>query len=170
MSKHLTWEDLAEIYKVRTGGRAKIRPMDEIYQWAVSQPDIEETAEGFLIQVSKKPTGPRKTKTFIAVEQLLAENTSSKMTGVSPRDSDTELYIQYLQRVLGANLTAPQLEVIRSINYESISRARRKLQEKGQYHGSPEVMRKRRLKSYEVEQTAPKETAAGLQRRIERNE
>lgn len=110
------------------------------------------------------------TKTFIHTERLLAENTPSKMTGVAPRDSDTELYIQFLQRVLGVNLTAVQMEFIRSVNYESISRARRKLQENGQYLPSPEVAKKRRLKSYEVQQVAPKETAQGLQRRIETND
>ena len=109
------------------------------------------------------------TRTFKATEKLLLENIASKMTGISPRDSDTELYIQYLQRILGANLNATQLEFMRLINYESISRARRKLQENGQYLPSPKVARKRRLKSYEIQQTAPKETAGGLQRRIEEN-
>ena len=111
----------------------------------------------------------RKTKTFVAVDKLLDENVKSQMSGVAPRDSDTELYIQYLQRILGANLSAEQLTLIRSVNYESISRCRRKLQENGQYLPSPEVAKKRRLKSMEVEQVAPKESAAGLQRRIESN-
>lgn len=111
----------------------------------------------------------KKTKTFIETEKLLAENTKSQMSGVAPRDSDTELYIQFLQRILGLNLNAEQLNLIRSINYESISRARRKMQENGQYLPSPEVARKRQLKSYEIEQVAPNETAGGLQRRIEQN-
>lgn len=111
----------------------------------------------------------RKTRTYIAVEKLLDENIKSQMSGVAPRDSDTELYIQYLQRVLDVNLNAEQLNLIRSVNYESISRCRRKLQEQGKFLPSPEVAKKRRLKSYEVEQVAPKETAAGLQRRIESN-
>lgn len=111
----------------------------------------------------------KKTKTFQSVEALLAENTSSKMSGVAPRDSDTELYIQYLQRILGVNLTAQQMNIIRSINYESISRARRKMQENGQYMPSPEVARRRRLKGYEIQQVAPNESAAGIQRRIQEN-
>ena len=111
----------------------------------------------------------KKTKTFIQTENLLAENTPSSMTGVHPRDSDTELYIQFLQRVLGANLNVEQLSLIRSINYESISRARRKMQEDGQYLPSPEVARRRRLKGYEIQQVAIDETASGIQRRIEQN-
>lgn len=108
-------------------------------------------------------------KTADHIDDLLAENTKSQMTGVSPRDSDTELYIQLLQRILRVNLTADQMRLIRSVNYESISRCRRKLQEQGKYHGSPEVMRRRRIKGYELQQTAPGETAAGVQRRIEQN-
>lgn len=108
-------------------------------------------------------------KTSDHVENLLGENTASRMTDVSPRDSDTELYIQYLQRILEVDLTAAQMSLIRTVNYESISRCRRKLQEQGKYHGSPEVMRRRRIKGYELQQTAPGETAAGVQRRIEQN-
>lgn len=111
----------------------------------------------------------KKTRTYINVVQILGDNLPSKMTGVAPRDSDTELYIQYLQRIMGAGLNATQLQIIRSINYESISRARRKLQENGEFLPSPEVAKRRRLKSYEVEQVAPTESAAGLQRRIEEN-
>lgn len=111
----------------------------------------------------------KKTKTFLGVERLLDENTPSSMTGVPPRDSDTELYIQYLQRILGCNLTANQLRIMRSVNYDSIGRARRKMQEAGQYLPSPEVAKKRRLKGYEIQQVAPSESAAGLQRRIEEN-
>jgi len=111
----------------------------------------------------------QKTKTFVVVEKLLDENSVSKMSGVAPRDSDTELYIQFLQRHMGCGLSAIQMDIIRSINYESISRARRKMQENGQFLPSPEVGRKRRLKGFEIEQVAPKETAQGLQRRIESN-
>ena len=111
----------------------------------------------------------KKTRTYKNVIKLLEENTPSTMTGVAPRDSDTELYIQYLQRILGAQLNAAQLTLIRSINFESITRCRRKLQENGEYLPSPEVAKRRRLKSYEVEQVAPTESAAGLQRRIEEN-
>lgn len=111
----------------------------------------------------------RKTRTFKAVEKLLGENTPSNMTGVAPRDSDTELYIQYLQRILGVGLNAGQLQLIRSINVESITRCRRKLQEAGEYLPSPEVAKKRRLKGNEIERVAPKVSASELQERIERN-
>lgn len=113
--------------------------------------------------------GPQKTRTYVEVEQLLRENAVSRQTGVSPRDSDNELFIQVLQRHRGANLSAEQLNIIRSVKYESISRARRKLQAEGKYLPSPEVARHRRIKGAELQQTAPSESAAGVQRRIETN-
>lgn len=110
-----------------------------------------------------------KTQTYLETEQILKENTASRMSGVAPRDSDNELIIQILQRCRGADFSANQMNIIRSLNFESVTRCRRKFQEAGQYMPSPEVAKKRRLKGYEVEQTAPKETAAGIQRRIENN-
>ena len=38
--KTLNWEELADFYKKKTGGRARIRPMEEIYDWAIEQPEI----------------------------------------------------------------------------------------------------------------------------------
>ena len=111
----------------------------------------------------------KKTKTSEAVEKLLKDNIPSGMTGVPPRDSDKELIIQYLQLHLGMNLNAQQLELLRTVNFESIRRERAKFQEKGMYLGSPEVMAKRKRKAMEVEQTAPTESPHGLQRRIEEN-
>jgi hypothetical protein len=103
--------------------------------------------------------------------EVLQSNRKSQMTGVGPRDSDTELIIQLLQIHYNANLNAEQLATLRLINVESITRARRKLQSAGEYlPDSPEVAKKRRLKSYELQQVSPKETAAGLQRRIQENE
>lgn len=109
------------------------------------------------------------TETFKQLSAILEENAKSQMSGVTPRDSDTELIIQILQRCRDANFTAEQMNVIRTLNVESVTRARRKLQRAGFYPPSPEVARKRRLKSYEIEQVAPNETAGGLQRRIEQN-
>ena len=111
----------------------------------------------------------KKNKTYTNVVKILGENSPSNMTGVTPRDSDRELLIQYMQRILGARLNATQLTLIRSINFESITRCRRKLQENGEYLPSPEIARKRKLKGSVVERVAPKETAEGLQRRIESN-
>lgn len=111
----------------------------------------------------------RKTKTFIAVESILQKNRIGS-DGISPRDSDKSLLIQFMQLHMGLGLTAEQVEILRKApSFESITRARRKLQEKGFYHGSPEIMRKRRIKGYELELTAPKETPQGVQRRIEEN-
>lgn len=111
----------------------------------------------------------QKTETFKQLEAILEENAKSQMSGVTPRDSDTELIIQILQRCRGANFTADQMNVMRTLNVESVTRARRKLQKSGLFLPSPEVAKKRRLKGYELQQVAPKETAQGLQRRIESN-
>lgn len=70
------------------------------------------------------------------------------------RDSDTELLVAVLDK-LGADLTVQQVAILRSFSVESITRQRRKLQEKGLYPPSPEVAKRRRLKSYEVQQNAP---------------
>lgn len=106
------------------------------------------------------------TKHYRLMVDVLEHNRQSTMTGVRPTDSDKELLIQMLQ-FSGTELTAKQMITIRKFNFESITRARRKLQRAGEYlPTSPEVARKRRLKSYEIQQTAPSETAGGLQRRI----
>lgn len=39
--KTLNWNDLADFYNKKTGGQARIRPMDEIYEWAAKQPEIK---------------------------------------------------------------------------------------------------------------------------------
>lgn len=111
----------------------------------------------------------KKTKTYLAVYDVLEKNRKSPTNPISPRDSDHELLIQFLQFHMGMNLTQAQINVIRYISFESITRARRKLQENGEYLPSPEVAKQRRLKDYEIHQVAPKETPAGLQRRIEEN-
>jgi hypothetical protein len=48
MTKSLTWDDLAEFYGKKTGGRAKIRPMDEIYEWATKQEEIQVNEDSSL--------------------------------------------------------------------------------------------------------------------------
>ena len=48
--KYLTWDDLADFYHRKTGGKAKIRPMQEIYDWAIKQPEITETPEGLILK------------------------------------------------------------------------------------------------------------------------
>jgi hypothetical protein len=70
------------------------------------------------------------------------------------RDSDKELIIGVLQ-ALGANLSQEQRDLMRKVNFESIRRHRQKLQEKGLFQPSPEVAKRRRLKSYIVQQNAP---------------
>lgn len=112
----------------------------------------------------------RKTETFKLVEGLLEQNQHSAVTGVGPRDSDNELYIQYIHYYTNVQMTPELAAALRSINFESIRRGRQKLQEQGKYlPDSPEVAKRRRLKSYEIQQVAPTESAAGLQRRIEEN-
>lgn len=109
------------------------------------------------------------TKTFKQVTTILESNDASRMTGVTPRDSDKELVIQILQRCRGMNMTVEQVGIMRSINFESIRRCRQKLQSQGKYLGSPEIMKKRRVKGYELEQVTPVESAQGIQRRVEEN-
>ncbi len=47
--KELTWEELADFYKKKTGQSAKIRPMDDIFEWAERQEEITLTKDGSLI-------------------------------------------------------------------------------------------------------------------------
>jgi len=41
MTKTLTWEDLSEFYKEKTGNSALIKPMNKIYEWAIKQKEIK---------------------------------------------------------------------------------------------------------------------------------
>lgn len=112
----------------------------------------------------------RQTQTYKDICELLENNEVSGLNGVTPRDSDKVLIVQWLQLKVGLELTAEQVKKLYAASsFESITRARRKLQNSGQYLGSPEVMRRRRIKGYELEQTAPTESSAGIQRRIEEN-
>lgn len=95
----------------------------------------------------------------MAIERVLRRSTDA-------RDSDNELIVCLLQAE-GAYLTPHQVQVVKSFNFESITRARRKLQEAGQYMPSPEVARQRRLKSYIVQQNAPTAKPVYLQELIE---
>lgn len=85
------------------------------------------------------------------------------------RNSDSNLIIAILH-INGVFLSHQDREIIRSIHFESITRERRKIQESGRYLPTdPAVLRKRRIKAAEIQQTAPGETPQGLQHRIERN-
>lgn len=46
--KALTWDDLANLYKEKTGRTARIRPMDEILKWATKHPDFYVDNDGYL--------------------------------------------------------------------------------------------------------------------------
>ena len=46
--KTLTWDELANFYDKKTGGRARIQPMKTIFEWAIKQPEIEENKDGTL--------------------------------------------------------------------------------------------------------------------------
>lgn len=65
MSKYLTWDDLANLYKERTGGRARTRPMGSVYEWAIEQPDIEETDNGLILNKKEASEEPKKDPNFI---------------------------------------------------------------------------------------------------------
>jgi hypothetical protein len=56
----LTWDDLADLYKRRTGGTARNFSMDEIWEWAVSQEDIYEDFKGRLHLVESPSTNHTK--------------------------------------------------------------------------------------------------------------
>lgn len=110
----------------------------------------------------------RKAFGYDTLISVLTDNNRSKMTGVPPRDSDKEMIIQILQ-FSGCGLTADQMTNIRRFNFESLTRARRKLQEAGQFYPSPEVAKRRKLKGWELQQVAPNETASGIHRRVQTN-
>lgn len=41
MTKILTYDDLADFYKNKTGRSAKIMPMNTVYEWATKQKEIK---------------------------------------------------------------------------------------------------------------------------------
>ena len=109
----------------------------------------------------------KSTENYDLMIDILTHNRASQHTGVPPTDSDKELIIQLLQ-FSGACLTKEQMMKIREFNFESLTRARRKLQREGKFLPISEaVRRKRRLLAMEIQQVAPTESAAGIQRRIE---
>ena len=47
--KRMTFDDIADFYKEKTGGRAKIKPIDMILDWAEKQTDsIRVDKEGYF--------------------------------------------------------------------------------------------------------------------------
>lgn len=98
-------------------------------------------------------------KTAELVEKVLKEHPKA-------RDSDKALIAFCLQE-LGFRFTQRQLDVFIELSFESLTRCRRKLQEEGKYSPSPEVAKQRRLKGYEVQQTAPSASPQQLADRIE---
>ncbi len=44
----LTWDDLADFYKKKTGGIARTKPLDSIFDWAEKQPEIKLNEDGSL--------------------------------------------------------------------------------------------------------------------------
>lgn len=55
MAKSLSWEDLATIYDKRTGGKARTRPMHDIFKWAERQEDISKQSDGTLVLLEPVP-------------------------------------------------------------------------------------------------------------------
>jgi len=47
----LTRDDLADLYQSRTGNKARIRPMDEVADWATRQHDIKVGKDDCFYQV-----------------------------------------------------------------------------------------------------------------------
>lgn len=51
---YLTWDNLADFYKNKTGRNAKIQPMQKIYSWAVKQEEIVEDSGGLKLKTKIK--------------------------------------------------------------------------------------------------------------------
>lgn len=45
---NLTWDDLADFYHKKTGGHARTKPMNDIFDWAEKQPEIVAGSDGGL--------------------------------------------------------------------------------------------------------------------------
>ncbi len=85
------------------------------------------------------------------------------------RNSDNDLLLAVLF-MNGVLLSPKDKEMFRRINFESVTRCRRKFQEDGQYEPTdPVVAQQRNFKALEIQQVAPSSTARQLQERIERN-
>ena len=50
MNTYLTWDKLADFYKLKTNDSARTKSMDIVYDWAVKQPEILETDEGLILK------------------------------------------------------------------------------------------------------------------------
>lgn len=71
------------------------------------------------------------------------------------RNSDKELIITFMDK-LGANFTPEQIEIIKLVSFESITRCRRKFQEKGMYLATGKIAQERKLKASLMQYQAPK--------------
>jgi len=40
LSEALSWDELADLYDERTGGTARTRPMEEVFEWGKRQDDL----------------------------------------------------------------------------------------------------------------------------------
>lgn len=86
--------------------------------------------------------------TFQIVEAILRDNERS-------RNSDKELEIDFFDWI-GVGLTDKQKSIIRDApSLETLTRARRKIQEQGKYLASEEVRKERKFKSFTMQQRIP---------------
>jgi len=51
--EELTYDDLADLYRVKTGSSARIKPMNFVLEWALSNDYIVETETGGFITNNK---------------------------------------------------------------------------------------------------------------------
>lgn len=84
-------------------------------------------------------------------------------TSEEARNSDTELLIQFLELQGFGKMSEAQKLAFRKVSFESITRARRKFQEEGQFLPNEKVGKQRRLKSMIVQQNAPTARPARIQ-------
>lgn len=82
------------------------------------------------------------------VEKILASDPET-------RDSDTKLIIRVWE-LQGLQLTPEQKDKLQNVsNPESIRRNRQKIQAQGRHLGSLKVVKERRIRSYEMQQSMP---------------
>lgn len=99
-------------------------------------------------------------RTSKLVEEELKRNQAS-------RNSDKVLYTNILQ-TLGLTLTDEQVEIIMSINPESVRRTRQKFSAKGLYLADPEIQAERQHKGHEVRQVIVGIEPTGVPELLER--
>lgn len=102
-----------------------------------------------------------KRQTGKQVERVLIRSEKS-------RSSDNLLLAHILQEQ-GLQMSSDNWAIFMSVNFESITRCRRKFQKAGLYPPTPEVAKRRRLKAMIVQQNIPTTKAENVPELISEN-